>query len=340
MGRQKALSKSQQETILIMAKSYTWAQVAFAVQSKPETVRNFYYRAKKFSSLPPKVRVCRSRITAHQSLQIFQELQKNPEVTYRELEMFIKGTYDGDGPSYSTIRRHVIQKGFITVTPTCKPLLSVANINKRLNFANKYYKQPSEFFRGIVWSDETSVQSWHRNRQIKIKVHSSLSAEARPKIWSLKSGSFSVMFWGCFTAAKKGPLVVLDGRVNSEMYSNLIEKKLVPFLDELTETYVFMQDNCRIHTSKHSMQTFQDYGIPLLEWPAQSPDLNPIENLWAIIKKRLEKFPYAPKNKKELITRVENIWEGLEISLLERLSLSVPHRLAEVRKNKGKSIKY
>ena len=95
------------------------------------------------------------------------------------------------------------------------------------------------------------------------------------------------MVWGCFVGEQKGPLVIYDtGRMNSTTYVELLETHLVPWLLGNDgkgifgdKTWTFQQDNALIHTSKVTKEFFKAYDISMLPWPAQSPDLNPIENI-------------------------------------------------------------
>ncbi len=88
----------------------------------------------------------------------------------------------------------------------------------------------------------------------------------------------------------------------------------------------------------------QDYSeennITTFKWPPQSPDLNPIENLWAICKARRQKDFGFPASKTELKRQMQEIWKKIEPELLERLSNSAIKRLREVVKRKGKYIDY
>lgn len=75
-----------------------------------------------------------------------------------------------------------------------------------------------------------------------------------------------------------------------------------------------------------------------MEWPSQSPDLNPIENLWKIVKDKLE--PEKLKNKEELWEKIQEIWYAIPRSTCERLVNSMPKRCDAIIKNNGYATKY
>ena len=95
-----------------------------------------------------------------------------------------------------------------------------------------------------------------------------------------------------------------------------------------------MQDNARFCIF------FEDHGITTLDWPAQSPDLNPIENLWSIIKQRRAKKFGMPSTKKELIEQIFEIWDNIYADLKKKLAESVPKRLNKIIENKWKHLNY
>ena len=88
------------------------------------------------------------------------------------------------------------------------------------------------------------------------------------------------------------------------------------------------------------MDFLRQNQISTLDWPPQSPDMNPIENLWQIVKIREEKKIGIPMTKEELIEQVFEIWEEIDETLLETLADSVESRLREVIRLKGKPTKY
>ncbi|KAI5086608.1 hypothetical protein C0J45_23324, partial [Silurus meridionalis] len=88
------------------------------------------------------------------------------------------------------------------------------------------------------------------------------------------------MVWGMFSAAGVGPFIELHGRVNANVYQNLLQQHMVPSLSlSPNQPAVFMQDNAPCHTAKQVKQFLETENIEIMTWPAQSPDLNPIENL-------------------------------------------------------------
>ena len=105
-------------------------------------------------------------------------------------------------------------------------------------------------------------------------------------------GGFSVMFWGCFSKVGLGPLVALEGSINGERYIELLRTTLLSELAAAGRPMTFMQDNAPCHTANVVKAFMAQKDIETVAWLPQSPDMNPIENFWAIIKARQLKKPY------------------------------------------------
>ena len=84
----------------------------------------------------------------------------------------------------------------------------------------------------------------------------------------------------------------------------------------------------------------ETHGVRTLKWPAQSPDLNPIENLWAILKQRRQQKYGIPMSRDELIEQMQDIWQNLDKKILDNLNSSMKNRLKEVLKKKRDVIDY
>ncbi len=140
----------------------------------------------------------------------------------------------------------------------------------------------------------------------------------------VKHGGGSVMVWGCMSAA--------------DMYCDILKQSMIPSLWRLSRRAIFQHDNDPKHTSKTTTALLKNLRVKVLIWPSMSPDLNPIEHLWGILKRKVEERKVS--NIHQLRDVIMEEWRRTPVATCEALVNSMPKRVKAVLENNGGHTKY
>jgi len=272
-------------------------------------------------------------------------------------------TRSGINVSRTTLRRRLKEVELFSRIRRRKPVLKPHHRRARLQWARKHLNWTFEDWIRVIWSDESTIilgRKSRRRRCIRKRGH---AFKARHCDGTVKSGRVSIMVWACFSGEKVGPLIVCDtGSVNADRYLEILDDGVVSFINELLQphegsdtievaannAFLFMHDNAPCHTAKKITRFLKRKRIPTMKWPAQSPDLNPIENLWTMFKdafhKRLIEEGIKPSARAEQLQRcktiLQEVWRNQGMELIKTLIESMPRRCAAVIAAGGGYTKY
>ena len=172
---------------------------------------------------------------------------------------------------------------------------------------------------------------------VKRRIGERLSAKCTKK--TVKFGGGSVTVFRMFSSQGTTPLVRLQTRVNAQIYKNIVQDHVVPIIQNSGfDRATFMHDNAPCHKAKVVMSYLSEQDFEIMDWPPQSPDLNPIENLWKTLGVKV--MERNPTNTEDLWVKLQEEWSKISIEDCQELIRSCSRRCAAVIESKGSFTKY
>lgn len=278
------------------------------------------------------------KLQAHDRRMLKYEVQKNRRVHLAELASSLSVSV-----CQTTIRKELHGLGLRSRIAVKKPYLNDKHKQQRLRFAKAHQNWTIREWSSIIWSDEASFEIGKNSRQIRVWRGSRERYDSQCLVPTFKSGRVSIMVWGAFTATSKCYLVFIPvgQRTAMDFVDVVCEKGLLPYFYHHAnyEHLTLMVDGAPIHTANVTKFWMQDNGLKTLDWPPNSPDLNPIENLWMICKDRVQS-KNRPRNKAEMWDTVNAAWESISMDILSDLIATMPERMKAVIDAKGGSTRW
>ena len=243
----------------------------------------------------------------------------------------------------NTIRTYIRRLGFENRIARRKPYLNAIHQAKRFAFAKKYCRWTISDWKNVIWTDESTFELGKTSRQVRVWRKPHEAYEPHCLAPTFKSGRSSVMVWGAFTGYDKSPIVVMPpGERSARDFVRIVYEGTLSgfyFMHDHPQQLILMEDGAPVHRSNYPKDWREAHGIPKLDWPPNSPDLNPIENLWKTLKDLLHHHN-RPKNKEEMIHLIQLVWDEVSMDRLQQLIATMPKRMKAVISAKGGSTRW
>lgn len=229
--------------------------------------------------------------------------------------------------STQTIRNRLHAAGIRSRCPAVKPPLTPAHRGRRRTWAALHRRWTRDQWARVVFSDESRftlsfndgrVRVWRRRGEryadVAVRQHD-------------RYGGGSVMVWGGFSLNHRTPLHRVEGRLTGVAYRDTILRPLVlPALQAVGPGAQFQDDNAPCHRAAVVNRFLEEQQVTRMDWPARSPDMNPIEHLWDVLGRRVRAHDPPATTLDDLFHLLQQEWQAVPQDTLRRLVHSMRRR--------------
>ena len=339
----KILSTADYHRVVSYKQDFHMTNIAIAEELgiKRQTVARILQRDARTGSPVVKIKGQKRKTKSAATLRTPREIErlrfatlaspfKTPRVLKRELRLRC---------SLATIKRRLREMHLDGRRSATKTFLTDTAKENRLKFPNDHFDLD---WKKVMFTDEVKIEtSAHGMNWVRRPPGSRYDPQYIREV--NRQGRCTLMIWGGITYNGLLDIVVINGTLNKDNYiSDILIPKVLPY-KEANDDMIYMHDGAAPHRAIIVREWLEDNGIEVLKWPAQSPDLNPIENLWNMLKEEIGPLNHiGPNQKDELVEIINQSWDRLRRKrrTLSKLYASMKTRLQTVINKNGGHTKY
>ena len=317
-------------------------EIARRLEINEKTVRYNLRKLEEHNSMATLPRSGRPKaLSARAERHLIRTCSQNRFMTAPELAVEVANA-TGVTVHRTTVSRRLAAAGFHGRVARHKPRLTANHKARRLRWAREHLAWSPDDWSKVLWSDESRFQLFQSDGRVYVRRCVNEEFAEKCVVPSVKHGGTGIMVWGCMSSAGVGDLVRVVGSMDAVAYIAVLDNHLLPSAHRLIGTeFLFQQDNAPPHTARITQEYLANqtpafvrelggsWDFQLMEWPAQSPDLNPLENLWNELERQLHR-EVRPRNQDQLFEILQRIWNGLDPQILANLLGSMGRRCQAV----------
>lgn len=262
----------------------------------------------------------RHRITTPQQDHFLQlNARRRPTLTAPELSLILQETHNVT-VSPDTVRNRLRGVNLRSRRPWRAQPLTRGNREVRYLWAQDHVQWSNEQWANVLFTDESRFGIHPDSRRLRVwrEPGNLIRLDHVQEVHPYQGGT--IMVWGGVQLGRKTDLVFLERFLTGITYRDLIlEPVVLPYANDFGRNFILMHDNARPHTARVVSEFINAHQLNILPWPAQSPDLNPIEHVWDAVQRRILRMGMPRETRRDLVRAVNAAWQAVPQEEIDNL---------------------